>query len=678
MKSRSKARAGLALVLYLVTVGLVAFKALGSESALISWLAKAFLTGTLLVLVFWLLWRLARRALWRVGRRLAFSYFLIGVLPIPMVALLALLNGYLLSGYFLGHLYRDALRGLHQDLVVAAEERLIRWRRGVETDEEGADDLSFAYYRDNRKVAGDARFPKAWPDWLAELEMQAQIAPSERERVFDFVSLPDGRPTLATAASQGNLGVIGFYRGDIEQELARRGDVWVALVRADDPQKDERVRFSLRGHEFALRPLNPKRTFEDRAEFFGSPRDDPGWWERPFIWWGEISGPLRDLADGSTVSEYVAASLNGHLTTVYRHLFSTSGEVDTTVWISLIAITGLLSSIYALAILMAFFMIFSLSRAVNRLSRATEAVRRGEFATRIPAKRQDQMGDLQRSFNEMTANLEQSVLAVAQKETLEHELEIARSLQKSLLPADLPSSDTVDFATLFEPSAAIGGDYFDILRLDEDRLVVVIADVSGHGLSTGLRMAMLKAALVILVEERKEPVEIFRRLSAMVKAEEERRFFVTSTIAVIDFRRAEMELTNAGHPPTYLLRDGEVEEILLQGNPLGALGEEYGHRRVALESGDVVVWLSDGLIEATDGRGEPFGYERLREALRGPGPSAAEIRNRLVAAVGYHAGATPSEDDKTLVAMAFNRHASRPTTLAEEARLDNSNPKKIS
>jgi serine phosphatase RsbU (regulator of sigma subunit) len=669
MKSRSTARAGLALVFYLVIVALVASMALGSESALISSLAKAFLAATLLVLVFWLLWRLARRALWRVGRRLAFSYFLIGVLPIPMVGLLVLLNAYLLSGYFLGHLYRDALRSLHQDLVVAAEERLIRWRSGGETREDEGDDLSFAYYRDDHKVLGGERFPDSWPKWLAELEERAQDTPSERERVFDFVALPDGRPTLATATSKGRLGVVGVFQGDVDPELSRRGDLWVALVRADDPEKDERVRFSLREHEFALRPLNPKRTLEERAEFFGSPKEDPGWWERPFIWWGELSGPLRDLADGSTVSEYVAASLNGHLTTVYRHLFSTSGEVDTTVWISLIAITGLLSSIYALAILMAFFMIFSLSRAVNRLSRATEAVRRGEFATRMPAKRKDQMGELQRSFNEMTTNLEQSVLAVAQKESLERELQIARNLQESLLPADLPSSETVDFATLFEPSAAIGGDYFDILRLDEDRLVVVIADVSGHGLSTGLRMAMLKAALVILVEERKEPVEIFRRLSSMVKAEGDRRLFVTSTIAVIDFRRGEMELTNAGHPPTYLLRDGEVEEILLQGNPLGALGEDYGHRRVTLESGDVVVWLSDGLIEATDGRGEPFGYERLREALRGPAPRAAEVRNRLVAAAGYHAGATPSEDDKTLVAMAFHRRASQPTSTGDRHRL---------
>ena len=210
-----------------------------------------------------------------------------------------------------------------------------------------------------------------------------------------------------------------------------------------------------------------------------------------------------------------------------------SAEVNTAIWASLIAITGVLLSIYAVAIIMAFFMIFGLSRAVNQISRATNAVPRGEFSIRIPVRRRDQIGELQQSFNEMAAGLDRSVLAIAQKEVMEKELLIARQLQESLLPADIPSSDRVDFATLFQPSAAIGGDYFDILPIDEDRLVVVIADVSGHGLHTGLRMAMLKAALVILVQEHKPPDEIFRRLSAMVRSEQERRFFVTSTLAVV-------------------------------------------------------------------------------------------------------------------------------------------------
>ena len=88
---------------------------------------------------------------------------------------------------------------------------------------------------------------------------------------------------------------------------------------------------------------------------------------------------------------------------------------------------------------MAVFMIVGLSRAVNRLSRGTEAVRQGDFGVRIPVRRRDQVGDLQRSFNEMAGDLETLVATAAQKESLEKELELARNLQKSLLPSDLPA-----------------------------------------------------------------------------------------------------------------------------------------------------------------------------------------------------------------------------------------------
>ena len=302
---------------------------------------------------------------------------------------------------------------------------------------------------------------------------------------------------------------------------------------------------------------------------------------------------------------------------------------------------------------MALAIIFALSRAVNQLSRGTSAVSRGDFSVRIPTKRKDQIGELQRDFNQMAEHLESLVETAAQKELVDKELSLARDLQESLLPSDLPSAESIEFATLFEPSAAIGGDYFDILRIDEDRLAVVIADVSGHGLPTGLRMAMVKAALVILVEEEKPPDQILTRLSDLIRSSRERRYFVTATIAVVDFRRGVIELTNAGHPPTYLLRRGKVREIVLPGPPLGTLGSDYGQYRIDLEDGDIAVWLSDGLIEASDASHEPFGYERLARSLEGDATSPAEARDRLLAAVAEHTGGYPADDDRTLVAMLY-------------------------
>ncbi|MEJ2084431.1 MAG: SpoIIE family protein phosphatase [Acidobacteriota bacterium] len=507
------------------------------------------------------------------------------------------------------------------------------------------------------RVSGYELLPETWPSWLQD--------DGERHGEFDdqpagvtYVSMGGQPTTIASARARGGIGVVAVYDRKLDDKIAARSGVWVRLVEAAD-REDELVQVNLGDEDYFVRKIRGFPDDPSRQKFFGLDQDATEGVElnlgrRPIIWWGELLPPLRRLRDGEVVSPYLTATLNSNLSTIHRHLLSASGEVDTAVWGSLIAIAGVLLSIYTLAIGMAFFIIFTLSRAVNQLSHATESVRSGNFSTRIPVRRRDQIGELHESFNEMAAGLEQSVAAVAQKEVLEKELQIARDLQQRLLPRDIPASESVEFATLFEPSAAIGGDYFDILRLDSNRLMVVIADVSGHGLPTGLRMAMLKAALVILVEDGREPVAILERLSSMVRDEEERRFFVTCTLAIVDFKQQSLALTNAGHPPTYLLRRGEVAEIALEGNPLGALGDSFGQTEISLENGDIVVWLSDGLFEATDPNGDPFGYERLRTSLQGQASHPAEVTARLISAVEGYTGGRASEDDRTLVAMRYS------------------------
>ncbi|MCZ6727126.1 MAG: PP2C family protein-serine/threonine phosphatase [Acidobacteria bacterium] len=586
--------------------------------------------------------------LWRVGRRLAFSYFLIGVLPIPMVMVLGGIGLYLLSGYFLGHEYRAALDGLHHDLQSSADNALAHFAERGTTSPITTGHIALAFYASGRRVAGDADAPRLWPDWVAQHPTEP-----DSSAATPFWTLPDSSLTVVATASSQTRGVLAFYRGSLAAELSRRSAVWVTLTDPSDRDSTSPIRLQLLSGEYALANISTGTDVAARNAFFGIENEDPPWSARPLLWWGEVAGPLHSLEDGSEVSAWSSTSLNSNLRSLQRQFFSSSAELNAAVWASLIAVTGLLSSLYFVAVVMALFMTYTLSRAVNHLSRATDAVLLGEFSRRIPVHRHDQIGELQHSFNDMTGNLESLIETAAQKESLEKELEIARDLQESLLPVEVPATERVEFSTLFEPSAAIGGDYFDILRIDEDRLAVVVADVSGHGLPTGLRMAMLKAALVILVEEKKPASEILHRLNRMVRAEKRRRFFVTATIAVIDFRRDTLEITNAGHPPTYLVRGGEVEEILLAGSPLGVLDENYQQRVLELKAGDVAVWLSDGLIEANNGADEPFGYEATAQALRGPARSAQEVRDRLLAAIELHSGGEPAEDDRTLVAMHY-------------------------
>lgn len=650
---KEKFRRYLILAAVLAVLGLLALVGIPYVTAF----ARFTLAAGGLVVLLWVLWRAYRAFLWKVGRRLAFSYFLLGVLPIPLLLLLLAMLGYLLCGFFMGHLYRDAVQSLQLDLDAAAQARLDAFTGRRPPSQEGTEDVVFGYYRGGKRIAGDKRTPPDWPAWTEASRPPARGAQWEEVPRFVSASLSGdnhGHPTLAAVASREGLGVVALYTRDLDLEISRRASLWIETYRSDDPDL-EVVSLSIGDRKIPVQHIRRKdQQALEATRFFKSLSNGERFWDDPVLWWGEISGPLLDLASGREVTEYLAANLNGTPRTVLRYLFSSAAEIDALAWFTLFLVAFLLFDVYAAAALMAIFMIVGLSRAVNRLSWATEAVQRGDFSVRIPVRRRDQVGALQRSFNDMAANLETLVDTAAQKELLEKELSLARNLQKSLLPSNLPAGGGVEFATLFEPSAAIGGDYFDVLRLSEDELAVVIADVSGHGLSSGLRMAMLKSALMILVEETREPEEILRRLDGVVRSNRESRFFVTATLGLVNLKTGTLRLTNAGHPPTYRIRGSEVEEILLPSSPLGGLGHNYGKATLELQPGDLVVWLSDGLIEATNAADEPFGYESVAQTLAGtPGESAADVRNRLLVAVERHAGGQALADDRTLMVMRY-------------------------
>lgn len=621
------------------------------ELPYLSFLAKLTLGAAAAVFVPWLAWKAYNAFLYKVGRRLAFSYFLVGVLPIPLIALLAGVVAYLASGFFLGHLFRDAADKLQADLRTQARVQAAAFADTGRSPSGTTGDVAFGYYRQGHRVGGDPRTPAAWPAWLDAADPADEQG--DREAGASFVTGEGGGPTFAAAASVRGYGAVAIFVGDLDRELSRASGLWIKCYRSDDPELDL-ISLEVSNRKVPLGRMRRKDQAGEAEKFFKERSKGERFWDEPVLWWGEIAGPLHDRESGKVIADYVAANLNGTPRTVLRHLFASAAEIDAFAWVTLFVVCFLLFDVYLVAALMAIVMIFGLSRAVNRMSRATKAVQRGDFSVRIPVRRRDQLGDLQRSFNQMSANLELLVASAAQKELLEKELALARSLQKSLIPEDLPGSDGVEFATLFEPSAAIGGDYFDVLKVSEHEIAVVIADVSGHGLPSGLRMAMLKAALQILVEETREPAEILRRLDAVVRSDRKARVFVTATLGMLNLASGRLTLTNAGHPPTYVIRQGKVDEILLPGSPLGGLGELYGSACTTIERGDAVVWLSDGLIEAANAQGEPFGYDRIVAALSAETTgTAAEIRNRLLRAIEAHTGTTPPEDDRTLVVLRY-------------------------
>jgi serine phosphatase RsbU (regulator of sigma subunit) len=465
--------------------------------------------------------------------------------------------------------------------------------------------------------------------------------------------------------------VVAFFDGPLDARLRALAGVWIELMPPGDPRAPKVMDVTILGERFVLQPLSRERGDEEVRRFLGGaghplsgwPVGEGGIWIHGF----DVAGRLLVLETGDELSASVPAFLVGTPGLLLPQLFSSSREVDTVAWLTLVVPAFLLFDVFAVAWIMAMFMIFGLSRAVNRLSAATAALQRGDLSFRIPVGRTDQIGALHTSFNEMAASLEALIATKAQKETLEKELQIARQVQESLVPKGLQQTAEVEFATHFEPSAAIGGDYFDVLQVDPQRLAIVVADVSGHGLSAGLRMAMIKAALAILVEEEEQPETILFRLDRLLRRSgQDGPSFVTATLTFLDLAAGRAEIVNAGHPPTYLLRAGTVREILLPGSPLGALGTQYGSAVIELEPGDALVWLSDGFIEATDPAGEVFGYDRTMSCLRGSAIPVT-VRDRLLESVARYTGGRAPEDDRTLVVMRFRAAAAAATPRAAVA-----------
>ncbi len=613
--------------------------------------------------IFIILWTVKKAFqvfLWRVSRRLAFSYFLIGVLPVPMVISLLLIGGYFICGMYLGSHYRSTVHELYNELNMTAKAYQTGFVQGAEMPVETTDGLAFAYYSGGKKVSGDVHSPDSPPEWLIDRVKEYDTSGETPYSQCAYVILDGIGLSLAAYAGDAENGTLAYYKENFQDKAIDRSNIWIDYIfSSKESPGDMDITFSIEKGGISVRPdrsgqLNREDQGRLRSEFFKTDNKDSMLWDRPVIYWGETMESIIDLKTGIAAPFNVFTVLNSAPRMIYENLYSTSSEFDRLILL-LFNIQGIvLMVIYLTAVFLAFYMIFGLSRAVNRLSRTTKAVQSGDFSARIKVKRRDQIGYLQKSFNKMTENLESLVAAEAQKELLEKELELARSLQKSLLPRETPGGETVEFVTVFEPSAAIGGDYFDILNLEDDRLAVVIADVAGHGLPAGLRMAMLKAGLFILMEEGHEIVDILQRLDKMIRMDVKDRTFVTLTLALFDYKTGELNITNAAHPPTYLIRKGKVDEIMLPSSPIGAVGRTFASKTMKLEPGDIAVWLSDGFIEARNEHDEPFGYDRIIEALSHHNSSPHEVRLQLLNAVQTYTGHRALEDDITLVIMSYN------------------------
>jgi hypothetical protein len=247
------------------------------------------------------------------------------------------------------------------------------------------------------------------------------------------------------------------------------------------------------------------------------------------------------------------------------------------------------------------------------------------------------------------------VRRIAERERQRVELETARNIQASILPALPPQLHGVEIAHTYLPATEVGGDFYDVLALDDGRLAVAVGDVAGHGVSSGLVMSMAKSALAVQVTFDPEVGAVMSTLNRMVYQSARRRLLSTLCYAILDPRLKELYYASAGHVFPYRVSPGgDVEALQDESYPLGVRAVvDVRVRASKLAPGDAVFMYSDGLVEATaENDDEAFGFERLEESLRrhAAKPPGA-LRDAVLEDVRRFTGQRPLDDDLTVLVL---------------------------
>ncbi len=205
-----------------------------------------------------------------------------------------------------------------------------------------------------------------------------------------------------------------------------------------------------------------------------------------------------------------------------------------------------------------------------------------------------------------------------EKKQLEKELSLALEIQKGLLPKRMPQISSYDIDAFTEPTRFVGGDYFDIIKLEEDKYLLAIADVSGKGMPASLLMANVQAALRSLTELKIELSTLVNMINRLIYQNTSADKFVTAFFGILDSKNHIFEYINAGHNPPILFYKNDLKLLSKGGLILGVLGEElnYESERIDLNVGALILLYTDGITEAMNNSGEEFGEDRLRQIIK--------------------------------------------------------------
>ncbi len=607
-----------------------------------------------------------QRLLWRVRRKLILSYIFIGVVPSLLIIVFFLFSGAVLFMTVAAYLFKSGYDKVVDDVRVVAQAAAQEIARTPATAQQTIErvhrirssqyhGLSVAYIAPDGSVHSVGRWehmkpPAARPAWLTD-DFAGTLA----------LRMP-GAPEQSELVVRSAVNVGGAARG--------------GLVVVDVPIDDERVQ---QLHDATAVHAGTVITAEQAAR---APQNGGGSGGTPyptgisFVWTRSVT--QLDYVDWDTgKTSRATMSISYRLGELYNQLSSAQSLVvgglplGVALLYVVIMVAFLFLIIEAVALLMGLALARSITSSVHQLFMGTERVRQGDFTHRIDIQSKDQLGELAGSFNQMTGSIENLLQTAAEKKRLEEELRIARQIQMSLLPRGPLDIPGVGITALCVPAREVGGDYYDFFPLGDNRLGVLIADVSGKGTSAALYMAELKGLVLSLSQIYQSPRQLLMEVNRIISENLDTRSFITMTYAVLDLDARTMTFARAGHTPMIYCPGSPTEQRIAQvlapsgivvGLRIPGATEKFAslleEDSIPLQRGDVLVLYTDGITEAMNGDSDLFGEARLSRIVAEHGHlDAHELRERILREVESFVGAADQHDDMTMILIKMEQAA---------------------
>ena len=252
----------------------------------------------------------------------------------------------------------------------------------------------------------------------------------------------------------------------------------------------------------------------------------------------------------------------------------------------------------------------------------------------------------------------QQQVEARQRERIEQELRVARVIQETLLPKEIPAIAGWGLAAHWQPATEVSGDFYDFIHLPDGRVGILVADVTDKGVPAALVMATTRSILRAAAERLIEPGDVLAHTNELLYPDIPAKMFVTCLYLVIEPGSGKIVLANAGHNLPYVLSNGEVTELRATGMPLGLMpGMPYDELEATLTPGQRLVLSSDGLIEAHNNQREMYGFPRLKTELASLGDQTEIIPALLESWQDFTGEDHEQEDDITLVTLGFSTEA---------------------